>query len=319
MPFTEIDAARQVRRGSGFELPLSAGGTERGDGITRGTVVRVANPQPHPSPGNPLESYVAAGIPVGALVKPLGFDIYGFLAVQACDSELDNPIGVAEEAIAVNGTGLIATAGFASVLVTGTVAAGDALYASATSGLASATAGGGGMIGYAAGAPVAGIVTALVQPSPVPDSGPPLPSDFVGCRVFYAGALNIGASNTVILTWNSEEYDTSAIHSLVSLPTRFTIPSGYSGFWRMVGKVFVPAGTDQTALRATKNGVDIKPSTRTGRDPVSNTIQMDDTFGASAGDYLEMEFSNGSTSIIAISHSSVADAYNYAEVMFMGT
>lgn len=163
MSYTKIDAARQVKRGTGFELPLDAGGTGRMDGIGRGVLVKVANPQPDAQPGEPLNGYVAAAIPIGAPVKALGWTVYGAMAVRATTGLADDPIGVAVTAIAVSGAGYIMVSGYADVSVTGTVVAGDELYASATSGLAS-TAGTGSRLGIAATDAVSGVVTALIAP-----------------------------------------------------------------------------------------------------------------------------------------------------------
>lgn len=160
MPATRLDAVRQIRRGAGFELPLEAGGTGRIDGVTRGSIVRVSNPQTAGSG----DTYVAATIPAGALVKPLGINTYTNLAVRATDDAADDPVGVALESIPVNGVGYIVVIGYADVLITGTVAPGDPLYASASSGLASA-AGSGGIVGYAVEGGTGGSVRALVFPS----------------------------------------------------------------------------------------------------------------------------------------------------------
>lgn len=164
MTYTRLDLSRQAKLGAAFALPLAAGGTARVDGVGRGVVVRVVNAEPSGSIGNPFHNYVAADIDAGMPLKALGFDALGVLAVQPTTDDTDTPVGVALEDISPGRSGLMMVLGYATVLVTGTVTAGDPLYASDTDGVAAATAAVGGRLGFAVTDDDAGSVTALVMP-----------------------------------------------------------------------------------------------------------------------------------------------------------
>lgn len=134
-----IDLATQSRTGEAFALQPQAGGTGRADGHALGFGRDVTNK----SDGSTISR--------GMVVESAGSASLGpGLIVQATNAATDVPVGIAAHDIAVGDHGFIIQAsGEAFLLTTGTVAVGDRLYTSGTSGRATAT--------YAAGAHVIGI------------------------------------------------------------------------------------------------------------------------------------------------------------------
>lgn len=47
----------------------------------------------------------------------------------------------------------------------------------------------------------------------------------IGCRIYHSQAVNVNTATTYTLTWDSERHDPYGMHSLVTEPTRITVPS----------------------------------------------------------------------------------------------
>lgn len=52
-----------------------------------------------------------------------------------------------------------------------------------------------------------------------------------GCRVFKSANQTVTSGSNDVLSWNSEDYDTDAIHSTVTNNSRLIVPSGFGGYW----------------------------------------------------------------------------------------
>lgn len=127
-----IDLRRQVKFGEEFALLPEAGGTGRVDGYTKGLYI-VATTSPD----------FGGAVARGQVVERIGdYNIGPALSVKPTNAATDQPYGVALEDIAVSTVpGAIAIAGGpVYVLTTGTIAEGDTLYTSGTTGRATATA-----------------------------------------------------------------------------------------------------------------------------------------------------------------------------------
>lgn len=60
-------------------------------------------------------------------------------------------------------------------------------------------------------------------------------STFVGCRAYNSALQALVTATITALTFDTEEYDTDAIHSTASNTSRFTVPTGKDGKWRFTG------------------------------------------------------------------------------------
>ena len=69
----------------------------------------------------------------------------------------------------------------------------------------------------------------------VTDIGTSSAAAFVGCRAYKAAVQSIPNNDPTALLFDTENYDTSAIHDTGSNTSRFTIPAGKTGYWRFNG------------------------------------------------------------------------------------
>lgn len=100
-----------------------------------------------------------------------------------------------------------------------TYASGDLLYASAANTLAKRTIGSTGQV--------------LTVSGGLPTWATPATPSFVGCVVTATANQTISNSTYTALSWDSENIDTNAFHDNVTNNSRFTIPSGYGGKYRL--------------------------------------------------------------------------------------
>jgi hypothetical protein len=52
-----------------------------------------------------------------------------------------------------------------------------------------------------------------------------------GCRLFKSATQTVSSGATDVVSFNSEDYDTDALHDTVTNNSRITIPAGLDGFW----------------------------------------------------------------------------------------
>jgi len=115
---------------------------------------------------------------------------------------------------------------------------------------------------------------------------------FVGCSAWNSAAQSVNNTTWTILTFDSENFDTSAIHSTGANTGRMTIPSGMGGYWRFTAYVQFAGNT--TGLRAIdlyKNGVSVGPMVRVGSPPTTNdvfTLTLNSVLSLVATDYIEL-------------------------------
>ena len=105
----------------------------------------------------------------------------------------------------------------------------------------------------------AGQVLKVNSGATAPEWGAAASTAFVGCSVYKSGTQSLANNTVVVVTWDSEYYDTDAIHSTASNTSRFTVPAGLGGKWELICSLSFAAATAGTyrALRLRKNGADI--------------------------------------------------------------
>lgn len=83
---------------------------------------------------------------------------------------------------------------------------------------------------------------------------------FVGAKMYRNAAYNLVAGAVTVMPWDAEEYDTDGFHDDAVNPSRFTVPAGMSGMYRLSANV----GTSTTnnpprfILSLRKNGTVIR-------------------------------------------------------------
>jgi len=126
VPDYTVDLKAQARPGANFALRHLSGGTGREDGFTAGAMLYV---------NNDTGTDIARGslVKIGAAAGNIGPGVAAALTTAASDT----PLGVAMDTLVDDSLGPVAVLGHpVYVLTTGTIAVGDTLYVSATSGRA---------------------------------------------------------------------------------------------------------------------------------------------------------------------------------------
>lgn len=77
---------------------------------------------------------------------------------------------------------------------------------------------------------------------------------FVGCKAFNSAVQTINSGASTAVTFDSEEYDTSAFHSTSANTSRMTVPTGLAGYYLCVFSTFYNASPSNIHLGFTKNG-----------------------------------------------------------------
>ncbi len=115
---------------------------------------------------------------------------------------------------------------------------------------------------------------------------------FVGCKATLSANQAITTTTVTAVNFTTEEFDTNTFHSTSSNTSRITIPSGYAGYYLVIGQLTyetVSAATGRQ-VRIHKNGTyvqNVNNNTSTANDG-------DDTYTASTilnlavGDYIEL-------------------------------
>jgi len=153
--------------------------------------------------------------------------------------------------------------------------------------------------------------------------GTALANSFHGCRAYNDGGQTIANTTVVAVTFNTEAFDTDAIHDTVTNPSRFTVPAGYAGKWSFSYKasfIALAGGARITFMR--KNGTDIpgaaveEVGSGSGRTTNTNTVIVD----LAVGDYVELFIYQTSGSTVTLGNTVAVDAglVTTMEAKFLG-
>lgn len=74
------------------------------------------------------------------------------------------------------------------------------------------------------------VVTAAMLNTNVRDNSNWL-HNFHGCYLWKSAAQTVANGNNDVISWNSELYDTDALHDPATNNSRITIPTGLDGYW----------------------------------------------------------------------------------------
>jgi len=125
---------------------------------------------------------------------------------------------------------------------------------------------------------------------------------FHGVKVFKSGDQTVSSGNNDLVTWNNEVFDTDGMHDNVTTNSRFTIPAGLSGYWRVIAKMATDADAanhNTTTLRYRKNaagsnsGGTLLETANFTEHTNPNTKYFETVQSLSAGEYIELFFTAG--------------------------
>ena len=118
-------------------------------------------------------------------------------------------------------------------------------------------------------------------------------STYVGASVSMSANQSIPNTTDTMLSWDTEQWDTNAIHAAGS-PTRMTVPTGYGGKWRVSGQIITGSGSGGVEISIYVNGtryVAGTPSFGSAQLPSSRgaMVTMNLELNLSAADYVQLE------------------------------
>lgn len=114
--------------------------------------------------------------------------------------------------------------------------------------------------------------------------------NFVGASVYASALQAISTSTTTNITFDTESIDTNSFHSTVTNTTRFTIPAGLGGKYRVSGSVrFNPNGVGRRLATIRENGVGGVAYEGTPGASSFITLPIEGIFTLAATDYVELE------------------------------
>jgi hypothetical protein len=115
------------------------------------------------------------------------------------------------------------------------------------------------------------------------------PNSPVACRAYSSGSQNISTGGgATTITFDSEDYDTADMHSLVTNTGRITVP--VTGYYLCVGQItYAAIATGQRQARLHKNGTLFAQTTQGDLGGVPNVaMQVSEVVKLTAGDYVEL-------------------------------
>lgn len=111
---------------------------------------------------------------------------------------------------------------------------------------------------------------------------------FVGCRAYNSTTQTVTAATETTVLFDSEEYDTDAIHDIVTNTGRFTVPAGKAGKWRFVAHVFFAGSHGNSYGHLRKNGATDIVSSAEGLGSTGDTVFPTALIVLAEGDYIEV-------------------------------
>lgn len=116
---------------------------------------------------------------------------------------------------------------------------------------------------------------------------------YVGCRAYNDGTQSIPNNSSTAVTFNTDEWDTDAIHDTGSNTSRFTVPSGKAGKWSFTWKVgFASNTTGNRVVFLRKNGGtdsnNVIGSSIEFTPPSTIHLQGSSSVDLAVGDYIEL-------------------------------
>lgn len=117
-------------------------------------------------------------------------------------------------------------------------------------------------------------------------------STYVGASIYMSANQSISNTTDTKLSWDSEAWDTNAIHAGGS-PTRMTVPASYGGKWRVSGQIVTASGSGDVEISIYVNGTRYVAGTpnfmsvNTGARGTAFALNLE--LNLSAADYVELE------------------------------
>lgn len=115
-------------------------------------------------------------------------------------------------------------------------------------------------------------------------------TSFVGCSLYDSSATQSISNNTsTLITWNSENFDTSGFHSTSTNTSRITIPSGKAGYYLFTSYgFFADNATGNRRMDLRKNGSLIRSWPTPATTNTFSGLTITCLLNLAVGDYIEI-------------------------------
>lgn len=145
-------------------------------------------------------------------------------------------------------------------------------------------------------------------------------STFVGCSASARASQSIANNTVTAIALNTEQFDTSSMHSTTVNNSRFTIPTGYTGKWLFTAvSGFDPLTAGNMILRFYVNGSSIGLAIFTGNTNAGTltSTSITNVLNLVAGDYVELMIYQNS-GIAATTMVSGSEDFTFMNCSFIG-
>ena len=113
--------------------------------------------------------------------------------------------------------------------------------------------------------------------------------NFIGARVYPSSAQTISTATDTVINFNTELFDTNSFHDNSTNNSRFTIPAGLGGYYKVSGSIrFDQNGTGRRFVVVTANGAGIAVFEFTPASGVYLSLPFEVIVGLIATDYVQV-------------------------------
>jgi hypothetical protein len=138
-------------------------------------------------------------------------------------------------------------------------------------------------------------------------------STFVGCKAYKSANQTLSNATATMITFDSEFFDTDAIHSTSTNTSRFTVPAGKGGKWQLSTTLAYDANsTGFRQIRIVKNGTNFNNLIAVPVTADGTHMSHTDIFELVATDYIELQAyqnSGGNLSILSTNYTTFSFIY----------
>lgn len=141
----------------------------------------------------------------------------------------------------------------------------------------------------------------------------PAGASFVGCKAYKSANQSLSNATATMITFDSEFFDTDAIHSTSTNTSRFTVPAGKGGKWQLSTTLAYDANsTGFRQIRIVKNGTNFNNLIAVPVTADGTHMSHTDIFELVATDYIELQAyqnSGGNLNILSTNYTTFSFFY----------
>lgn len=140
----------------------------------------------------------------------------------------------------------------------------------------------------------------------------------IGAKVFNSATQNVNTATETALTFDSEDWDTSAFHDTGSNPSRMTIPANMGGkYLACVNAGYGLTGSGLGSVRIRVNGTNVVATEGT-LGSANLKVSLSDIFALVPTDYVEAAVYQSSGGTLAVGHGSVRAVQSQLSIIYLG-